>query len=74
MERDPLTERIIGCCFAVHSYLGPGFNEKIYHQALKLAFEKEGLKYKTEKEYQVSFMDKPVGKFRVDLVVEIVSS
>ena len=36
-ERDPLTEKIIACCFAIHSELGPGFNEKIYHNALKLA-------------------------------------
>ncbi|MCK4256077.1 GxxExxY protein [candidate division WOR-3 bacterium] len=42
-ERDPLTERIIACCFKVHRELGPGFNEKIYHNALKLALDKEGL-------------------------------
>jgi hypothetical protein len=25
--RDPLTERIIACCFNVHNELGPGFAE-----------------------------------------------
>ena len=41
-----------------------GVNEKIYPQALKLAFEKEGLKYKTEKEYPVltvAFLSKGIG-------------
>src|SRR5574340_980730 len=70
MERDPLTERIIGCWFKVHSQLGRGFSERVYHQALKLAFDKEGLNYKTEKEFQVDYLDEPVGKFRVDLLVE----
>lgn len=70
MERDPLTERIIGCCFKVHTELGPGFNEKIYQNALKLLLSEEGLLYKTEKEYEVPFMHKRVGKFRADLVVE----
>ncbi len=68
--RDPLTERIIGCCFKVHSELGPGFNERIYHSALKLAFEKEGLQYQTEKEFKVFFQGKYVGNLRVDLIVE----
>ncbi|MFH1771574.1 MAG: GxxExxY protein [Candidatus Omnitrophota bacterium] len=36
-ERDPLTEKIIACAYKVHSKLGPGFNENIYHNALKIA-------------------------------------
>jgi len=39
--KDKLTERIIGCCFKVHRVFGPGFNEKIYHNALKYLFEKK---------------------------------
>ncbi len=31
-ERDPLTEKIIGCCYKVHKELGPAFNEKIYQK------------------------------------------
>ncbi len=42
-DRDPLTERIIACCFKVHRELELGFNEKIYHNALKLALTQEGL-------------------------------
>jgi GxxExxY protein len=37
-DKDKLTERIIGCSFKIHNELGPGFNEKIYHNALKLLF------------------------------------
>ena len=42
-DRDPLTEKIIACAYKVHSELGPGFNEAIYHNALKLALEEDGL-------------------------------
>ena len=70
MRNDILTEKIIGCCFKVHSELGPGFNETIYHNALCLSFAKEKLNYETEKEFIVSFLGKKAGKFRVDLVVE----
>lgn len=69
-DKDILTEKIIGCCYKVHNELGPGFNEKIYHNALKLAFEEEILEYQTEKSYKVSFQGNSVGNFKADLVVD----
>jgi hypothetical protein len=36
--------------------LGPGFNEKIYHNALKLLFDQKGLEYETEREFEVSYL------------------
>jgi len=65
-----VSERIIACCYRIHSELGPGFNEKVYHTALKLAFEQEGLKYETEKRFGVYYQSKKVGNFIVDLVIE----
>jgi GxxExxY protein len=65
-----LTEHIIGCCFKIHKELGPGFNEKVYHNALKLLFDKESLQYESEKEFEVFFLKKKVGSFRADLVVQ----
>jgi len=69
-DKDPLTERIIGCAYKVHSELGPGFNEGIYHNALKVAFDENELKYQTEKSFNISFQDKRVGRLRLDLIVE----
>lgn len=68
--KDPLTEKIIACCFRVHNELGPGFAEKIYHKALMIAFEDAGLAYEAEKTFDVFFQDKKVGAFRLDLLVE----
>lgn len=69
-EKDVLTEKIIACCYKIHSELGPGFNEKIYHNALKLVIEQEELKYQTEKSFNVLFQGKQIGKFRLDLIIE----
>ncbi len=68
--KDLLTERIIGCCFKVHRELGPGFNERIYHNALELALKNEKLSYKRENAYKVSYQNVPVGNFKADLVIE----
>ena len=69
-ESDPLTEKIIGCCFQVHSSLGPGFIEKIYCKALQHQLKTENLQFEVEKEFNVFFNDQFVGKFRCDLFVE----
>ena len=67
---DPLTEKIIACCFEVHKQLGPGFPEKVYHNALKILFEERKIGYESEKEFEVLFNDKKVGTFRCDLLIE----
>jgi GxxExxY protein len=69
-ETNSITERIIGCYFEVHREIGPGFNEKIYHNALRLLFDQNKLRYETEKEFEVSYLNKKIGSFRADLVVE----
>ena len=69
-ENDVLTEKIIGCCFKVHSELGPGFVERIYANALHHQLSSENLSFVAEKEFNVNFKDQFVGKFRCDLFVE----
>lgn len=69
-EKDLLTEKIIGYCFKVHTELGPGFPEKIYHNALIVLLQDEKVNFETEKEFDVSFNKRKVGKFRCDLVIE----
>lgn len=69
-EKDLLTEKIIGYCFKVHNELGPGFIERIYHNALVILLKEEGVNFDTEKEFDVFFSKKKVGKFRCDLAIE----
>jgi len=67
---DSLTRRIIAACYDVHNKLGPGFVEKIYLGALKIALQKADINHVPEKEFWVRFDNEKVGKFRVDLLVE----
>ena len=70
IQNDLLTEKIIKACYKVHNELGPGFNEKVYHNALQLALSDDDLKFETEKEYRVYFHDRRVGSLRIDLIVD----
>ena len=69
-ENDLLTQTIIGCCFAVHRLLGPGFVEKIYVNALKIKLSQAKLAFNAEKYFDVIFENNNIGKFRCDLLVE----
>ena len=69
-KHDPLTEKIIGCCFEVHRMLGPGFNEKIYSSALQHQLKLQDFSFVAEKEFNVFYKDQLVGNFRCDIFVE----
>lgn len=67
-----LTHQIIGCAMQVHSFLGNGFQEIIYQRALAIEFNKAGLDYARELEMEIFYKDveEPIGKRRVDFLVE----
>ncbi len=70
MENDKITEKIIGCCFNVHNELGPGFVERIYHNALKVELDNAKLNYNSEEDFSVFYGDERVGSFRCDFFIE----
>lgn len=67
-----ITEKILGCSFEVHKFLGNGFQEVIYQRALAYEFRKAGLNFFREIEQDIFYKDleKPIGKRRADFVVE----
>ncbi len=52
-EIEQIGYRTVGCAITVHRFLGPGFKEKIYHDALGLELNEAGLKFECEKQISV---------------------
>ena len=69
-ERDPLTEKIIGCAIEVHRTLGPGLLEQTYESALCVELHLAGLKFQRQLVVPVSYKNHPIGDYRLDLVIE----
>lgn len=46
---------IIGICMEIHNYLGHGFSEIVYKDALEIEFRKAEIFYEREKEYEVVY-------------------
>jgi len=69
-EYRPLTEKIIKAFYKVHNTLGPGFLEKVYHNALLIELRKMELKADSEKKFPVPYDKQEVGEYFPDILVE----
>jgi GxxExxY protein len=69
-QKDPLTEKIIGCAIEVHRTLGPGLLESTYESALCVEMQLAGLKFERQLTIPITYKNQPVGDYRLDLLVE----
>lgn len=61
--------KIIGACIEVHKELGPGFLEKVYHEALQYELNKNNIPYTSEKELSINYKGKNLNqKYYADFV------
>jgi GxxExxY protein len=65
-----LTERIIGCFYAVYRELGQGFSEAVFRRAMVVALQELGIRAKEEARLQVTFRGVVIGTFWADIIVE----
>lgn len=70
MNINQLTEKVIGCAYAVHNALGAGFVEKVYENALWLELTAAGLLVRQQCPIPVHYRGEVVGDFFADLIVE----
>jgi GxxExxY protein len=65
-----LSGRVIGAAMEVHTHLGAGYTEVVYHRALCRELSRRSIPFATEVLLDVLFKDDVVGQFRVDLIVD----
>ena len=68
-KRDAQTYAIIGAAMAVHSELGHGFLESVYHEALAIEFTDQGVPFRHEVEIPVFYKGRPLtNTYRADFI------
>ena len=71
MNKDPLTEKIIGCAINVHKELGPGLLESVYEECLYYEILNGGLIVERQKSIPLIYKQKILeSKLVIDLLVE----
>jgi GxxExxY protein len=71
MEKDALTDKIIGCAIEVHKNLGPGLLESVYEECL--FFELINNNINVTRQQKIPLVYKGVkleNDFRIDLLIE----
>lgn len=69
-ELNKLSERIIGCVYAVSNGLGAGFLEKVYENALAHELRKAGIHCEHQRPLKVEYDGVVVGEYTSDILVE----
>jgi GxxExxY protein len=60
---------VIGAAIEVHKHLGPGFLERIYHEALCFELDVRHLAFERECSVVVKYKGMPITGQRIDLIV-----
>jgi len=69
LELDELTSKIIAGVYTVSNYLGAGFLEKVYENALLIELRKNGLAVAQQCNIQIKYDGIIVGDYVADLLV-----
>ena len=64
---DELIEKIVGCAKQVRKHLTPGFEEKVYKNAMFIELRESGLPVETEVSFKVFYRNYIVGDYRAYL-------
>ena len=62
------THQILGCAFEVLNEIGHGLHEKVYENALAVAFKLAGITFDQQRKFPVMFRGVQVGEFVPDLI------
>lgn len=65
-----ITGVVIGAAMKVHSELGNGFPEIIYHRSLSIELKERGINYVREITIPLYYKGEEIGKRRLDFLVE----
>ena len=69
-EFENLSSTILGAAVAVHKALGAGYHESVYANALSVALSEREVPHSREYELELHFHGVPVGRHRLDLLVD----
>ena len=66
----PVSERVIGCAYAVSNRLGAGFLEAVYENALCVELARGGLQFERQKAFDICYRGTLIGHYVADIVVK----
>ena len=53
----------------IYSQLGPGYSERVYHNAMEVLLRSKGIPYESERIIPIPFEGHVIGKLRADIII-----
>ena len=66
---DSLAHAVIGAAIEVHRFLGPGFLENVYEEALAVELGLRGIPFERQRVVALAYKAVPIATHRLDLLV-----
>ena len=63
-------DSIVQFANTIYNTLGPGYSERVYHNAMEVMLRKHMIPYETERIITIEFMGNTIGNLRADLIVD----
>lgn len=54
----------------IYSLLGPGYSERVYHNAMEVMLRNLGVQYESERIVPIPFKGHVIGNLRADIIIE----
>jgi GxxExxY protein len=54
----------------IYSNLGPGYSERVYHNAMEVLLREKGIPYESERVVLIKFKDHVIGNLRIDMIID----
>jgi GxxExxY protein len=70
MNTPELIETIVDCAKRVRSQLTPGYEEKIYKNAMFIELRDNGIDIETEVTFNVYYKDHVIGSYKADMIAD----
>ena len=53
----------------IYCQLGPGYSERVYHNAMEVLLREKGISYESERIIPISFKGHVIGNLRADIII-----
>jgi len=54
----------------IYSQLGPGYSERVYHNAMEVLLREKGIPYESERVITIPFKGHVIGNLRADIIID----
>ena len=61
---------VVSLATKVYTQLGPGYSERVYHNAMEVLLRKGGFQYESERIVPIHFEGHVIGNLRADIIVD----